>query len=52
MNLPREGFSSDSYPGFKLHYIGNGVVIDLGGKYSNQLGTAIIILNSGKIASR
>ena len=32
--------------------VGNGLVIDLGGKYSNQLGTAIVILNSGKISPR
>ncbi len=32
--------------------LGNGVIIDLGGKYSNQLGTVLVILNSGKISSR
>ena len=32
--------------------LGNGVIIDLSGKYSNQLENALIILNSGKIYSR
>ena len=53
-NFSRTNESSYEYLKRKIQDcdLGNGVIIDLSGHYSNQLGNALIILNSGKIYSR